>query len=385
MSGATGIALVLDTLARGGAERVLVQLANGLDRERFRVHFIATRTPGELAAELAADVAVHSLERRGRWHPGAIGRFAELTARHRIRLIHTHSHSAAYFVRLAKALSGQSWLHVCHDHHGPVEDSTPLRLLDRLLLRRIDYHFAVSEPLRHYALRTLGLDPVRVEVLPNGVPEPRCGPPMPGARFTIIQVARVEPDKNHELALAAAAALREAVPDFQWLMIGRADSPHGARCQRLARELGLQDNVTFVGERPDVAPLLATAHVGVLTSRFEGLPLSLLEYMAAALPVATTAAGECGDLVRASGGGTVVGPGDAAALARALTALARSPESAIAAGAANRGFVRRHFGVAAMLRRVELVYSALLSGGPVPAPAPAARDTARQPAASGAA
>lgn len=359
--GRPGIALVNDTLMRGGAERVLLSLANGLHRERFRVHVVLTRRAGELAQDLAKDVALFSLDRHSRRDLGAVGRFLEFLARERIDLVHTHSHSAAYFARIARILSRGRWLHVMHDHYPLIDSSPGHRWADRLLLRHVDYYFAVSEPLARYASEWLRIPAGRHEKLLNGVDTaPRSSGATPP--FTIVQLARVEPQKNQMMALAVAARLRAVVPVFRWQLVGRTSSAYAGECRRVAASTQLRDQVHFLGERSDTAALLHRAHVGVLTSSAEGLPIALLEYMASGLPVVVTDAGECGRIVRESGGGIVVGSSDVAGFAQALQRLAGDPDRAARMGEAGRLFVRAGYGLETMIRRVEAVYEDLLAG-----------------------
>lgn len=355
------VAQVIDRLDRGGAERVLIDIANTLDRERFDVHVVTTRAPGGLAGQLAEDVRLQSLNRRTRADVDAVRRLGTLLREGRMEVVHTHSHTAAYLVRAARHLSRAQWLHIVHDHHGPVEHDWRLRLLDRLLLGEVDYYFAVSTSLLAYGKRWMRVAASRAELLTNGVrvsgPCERSWP----KRFTIVQVARFHPVKQQMLALAAAAALRERIPNFRWLFVGRADTPYGMACQREAKRLGLEHHVEFLGVRDDVAVLLRDASVGVLTSRSEGLPLAMLEYMAAPLPVVVTPVGECGRLVRASGGGSVAGC-DAGAIAGALARF-EDPSEAAKAAAANHAFVRVHYSTPAMVRRIEAVYETLVGKG----------------------
>lgn len=358
------VALVIDTLERGGAERVLVSIANGLDPARYRVVVVTTRQPGTLAAELRPEVPVHALGRRTRGDVAALWRFAELLRRERAAIVHTHSHTAAYFAVLARTLFRRRWLHVVHDHHGPVESSAALRAADRLLVRRPAHYFAVSDRLATYARESLRLPPSRCERLVNGVPlgAAPVEPPGPGEELRIVHVARFAAEKDHGTALRAAALLRDRLPRARWWFVGRHDTPEGRECRAAAERLGLRDRTAFLGERADVRAVLRDAHVGVLTSRQEGLPLALLEYMAEGLPAVVTDAGDCGRVVRASGGGQVVPPGDAGGVADAIARLADDPAWARRAGAANHVHARDHFSDRAMVARVAAVYDHLLAG-----------------------
>jgi glycosyltransferase involved in cell wall biosynthesis len=360
VTGRIGVALVIVRLGRGGAERALVSLANRLDPERFRPHVIAIRDAGELASELAPHVRLHVLGRRRALDFASLRRFAVLLAAEQVEIVHTHSHLSAYFARLARAAGRSPWRHVLHLHY-PLIRRSRYRFVDRLLLCRVDHVFAASRDLRSYAVDWLKLAPERCEWLPNGV---EIGEERRSARSrppTVLQVARVEPQKDQRLALDVASRLRDEGVELRWLFVGRNHSAYAGDVRREASRLGLDELVRFVGEHPRPHDLLDQAEVGVLTSRGEGLPLALLEYMAAGLPVVATDVGDAGTVVRSAEGGWVVPAGDAPAFAAALRSCLRDPAAAEAAGAAGRRYVQAHHSVAAMVHRVEDVYAALVT------------------------
>jgi glycosyltransferase involved in cell wall biosynthesis len=357
-AGAVGVAMVLETLGRGGAERILVSLANRLDAARFDVHVVAIREPGDLAAELGPHVTMHALRREKPWDVRTFRRFAGLLAANGVRIVHTHSHMAAYFVRIA-GWTGYPWIHVVHDHY-PLIASSRLRYADRLLLRHVDYCFTTSKQLEEYETGWVGIAPERCETLPNWIDLP--APPRAECpeTFSIVHVARVVPQKDQRMAIRVAARLRESLPAFRWVLVGRAESSYARACREDIARLGLTDHVQLVGERPDAAALVAGAHVGVLTSSAEARPLALLEYMAAGLPVVVTDVGDVGGVVQEAGGGRVVASGDTDGFAVALLHYATDAEAAATDGAANRRYVTRAGGAAEAVRRVEEVYTALL-------------------------
>lgn len=352
---------VIDTLGRGGAERVLITIANELDPARFASHVLLTRSAGPLASDVAPHVPVMALGRRSRLDLDAIRRFSRVTTRRGIRIVHTHAHTAAYFVRIARPFTAAPFFHVVHDHHGPVEASPVLRAADRMLLRGVDYYFAVSERLTEYARRSIGVPASRSETLLNGVSPASAIGSEKETRFTIVQVARLVPDKNQMLAIEAAAVLRETVPDFQWWLIGRLGSRYADECAALVERHGLSRHVTLMGERSDARELIARAHVGVLTSNFEGTPIALLEYMAENLPVVVTDAGDCGAIVRAAEGGAVTPLRDVRSLVDALVPYAGSREKSERDGARNRAFVDARYSTRAMIARISAVYEELLA------------------------
>ncbi len=132
-------------------------------------------------------------------------------------------------------------------------------------------------------------------------------------------VARLVPIKAHEMFLRAAARVRERLPTSQFLVVG--DGERRQALETLAGELGLGASVRFLGWRRDLERVYADAWVVALTSRNEGSPVSLIEAMAAGRPVVATRVGGVPDLVEEGVTGHLVPPGDADALARAMTDL----------------------------------------------------------------
>ena len=133
------------------------------------------------------------------------------------------------------------------------------------------------------------------------------------------------------------------------------------RLSRLAVELGVDDSVTFLGERSDVPECLAAMHLFVLPSLNEGMGRALVEAMAAGLPVVATRVGGVPAIVEDGRTGLLVPPGDAAALAAAIDSLVRRPDVAKEMGAAARQSINERFGIPAMVQAVEAVYEAALS------------------------
>jgi glycosyltransferase involved in cell wall biosynthesis len=356
------VAIVVDTLARGGAERVGVTLANALDPRRVAVCMVQTRMAGPLSKELAPHVRCYALGRRRRIDLAAAWRLGRLFDREEIDVVHTLSHSASYFVRVARIAGGGHWAHLIHDHHGPIESDRWVQRLDRLLLSRVDGYVAVNDRLADGARRRLHLPAERCLTVPNGIALPPRVERSAREVFTVAQVGRLAPEKDHMTALYAAERLRRQLPSLRWLMIGRADletSAWGRACQALHRALGLEGIVEFVGEQEDVRACLRRADAAALTSRVEALPVALLEAMACGLPVVVTDAGACRLVVEASGGGVVVHPGDSEGIANALLEFARDPERRREAGECNREYVARAHSADAMAERFTQIYERL--------------------------
>ena len=150
-----GVLQVSDSLGLGGAERVAVNLANLLPRERFDVHLCVTRREGPLSREVAPDVQRLLLERVSRLdEPRAILRWVRYVRRHDIRIIHCHKDTIFLAALAAPLLPGT--LLVWHDHYGEYAFQSRPSWLDRLANWRTRGIISVNEPLLDWAVKELG-------------------------------------------------------------------------------------------------------------------------------------------------------------------------------------------------------------------------------------
>jgi glycosyltransferase involved in cell wall biosynthesis len=187
----------------------------------------------------------------------------------------------------------------------------------------------------------------------------RGGPPDGATAVRLVMVARFSPQKDHPLLLRALAGLRE-LPWELWL-VGGGEREGAVRREALRLDLG--DRVRFFGERRDVPEILAAGHVFVLASRWEGLPLTVLEAMRAGLPVVAADVGGVREAVVHGETGLLFPRGDAGALRRCLELLIASPAERVRLGAAGRARWEKEFTLERMLKETEAVYRAVLEGG----------------------
>ncbi|HLG98197.1 MAG TPA: glycosyltransferase [Bryobacteraceae bacterium] len=352
---------VIDTLVAAGAERVAVNIANALPRDRYVPYLCTTRADGPLDRALASDVIRLRLQRSSRFDVAGIARLASFIRQHRIGVLHAHS-SAVFIARVAAGFAGNVKV-IWHAHYGRyVEHRRPL--LYRVATRRIGAVITVNQQLADWCINRLQVRPGRVNYIPNPVAAMNDDGPVPqlpgpkGAR--IVAVANFRPEKDHFTLLRAMTQVVNAVPQAHLLMAGKtndADYLEGVR--RVIVELGLQQSVTILGERHDVPAILRQCDIGVLSSVSEGLPMSLLEYGMAGLPAVATEAGQCAEVLNQGLAGILVPTSDSDRLASGMISLLQRPETRAKLGARLHAFVNRKYSAERIVGEIAEVYDAV--------------------------
>lgn len=264
---------------------------------------------------------------------------------------------------IANALPIARHIHM-EDGFGPEERARQLRrrvLLRRLLLRRSTV-VVPSRTLRGIATRIWRLPPGRIRYIPNGVDlgrfaaaaEGSAPPRWPGEGPVIGSVGGLRAEKNIARLLRAFRLLGSAVP-ARLVIVG--EGPERPALEALGRELGLADSVRFVGHVADPAPFYRSFDLFALSSDTEQMPFSVLEAMAAGLPVAATEVGDIREMLAVENR-PYLAPCEEAALAGRLAALARDAQLCRRIGAANRRKAEQEYDQEAMFR----AYAALIDG-----------------------
>ncbi|HLA83932.1 MAG TPA: glycosyltransferase family 4 protein [Thermoguttaceae bacterium] len=313
-----------------GAERVQDTLALGLAEHGFEVSFACLK-PGRFEPmRRAKDAPLYDVSMRSRLDLRSVGRLARLLRRGRFALVHTHNPRTAMIGSLAAAWRGVPLVHHVHTQTREEVDDNRLRrfsaLIERRSLARARGLISVSESISRY-LRDHGYDGRRIWLVPNGVPAPRELPvrSRPAGAWTLGVLALFRPRKGLEVILRAMAELRQAGIAARLRVVGPFDTPgYEQSVRRLASDLGLAEQVDWLGFRADVHDELRRMDVFVLPSVLsEGMPMSVLEAMGAGTPVVATRVDGVTDVVRDGEDGLLAAPGDASDLARVLAAVVR--------------------------------------------------------------
>lgn len=380
-------------LGRGGTERLLAGTVRHLDRARFEVE-VAYLLPWKDAfvTEIeSAGVPVHCLDARRQASVGWIGRLRRLVRERDVDLVHTHMPLPAAAARVALRGARPAFVHTEHNMWGRYR--LPTRLANQATYGRNAAVIAVSDGVAG-SIRSS----VPVEVVSHGIDTQRLRPAEAEARAAARLELGLAPDapvvgtvgnftakKDQATLLEAAARLVGEHPGLRVVLVG--SGPLEGELRSRARQLGLGDAVLFAGSRDDVFELLPAFDLFALSSRFEGLPIALLEAMASGVPPVVTRVGGIPEVVTdgsdGRGGdtagvdgpdradGVLVEPGDPEALATALGKLLADPGRRAELGARAAGRAAA-FDLAHAVRRIESVYDRALAGSAAGPTGPAA-------------
>ncbi len=352
----------------GGATQVALQLVNAA-RDSARIEPLLVlrrkrRTPTARIAELQEQGVPLRLV-PGWSHLATIFALVKLCREFRPDVLVAHGFSEHLWGRYAGLLAKVP--HLVHVEHNTRERYTRWRLAQtRWLARRTDRIVGCSEGVRE-ALLALGMPPERTIAIPNGIRlDPFAGAdahPFEQRTPGIVMVARFSKQKDHATLLRAVALLRDRGLQVPVQLAGGGKALHRAPLEKLAAQLDITDRMQFLGVVRDVPQRLMTHQICVLSTHYEGMPLALLEGMAAGCAVVGSAVPGVREVLRNGEDGLLVRESDPVALADALERLLRdSDDAARMASNARAAALDRH-GRELMNQRYEDLFVQLAGQG----------------------
>ena len=375
---------LVPSLSPRGSEWLVIDIVRTLgDKIDFVVCCLGG--PGVWAAELAdLHVPVIALARLPGFQPVVAKRIASMMRDYEIDVVHCHRYLPWVYGAMAAVLT--PGVQVVFTEHGRLSATGPSlrrRLMNPLLSRLPGRAFAVSADLKQHMVLE-GFPERCIEVIHNGI-DPGERPTSVQRRsaraelgvlndaFVIGTAGRLDPVRNLDVLLQAQAALAAKLPNARTVIIG--DGPERAALRAKAAKLRIANRVTFAGDRDDMRSLMPAFDVYVNCSTHEGVPLTILEAMAAAVPVIAAPVGGNPEVVIAEKTGLLV-PARGPSIAEAVMGLAADPERRGRMGDAGRWRVIRHFSIARMVDDYARAYlGASDAAATEPASAPIAAGT----------
>jgi len=361
----------LHSLRIGGAEVLAARLARQL-QGRYRFLLVCLDELGTLGEELRTEgFTVEVVERRPGLDLKCAWRLAKLLRREQVDLIHAHQYTPFSYAVLARLLyRGPAILLTEHGRHQPDYPRRKRMLANWLFLERRDRVIGVGEAVRQALIHNEGIPDRRVSVIYNGIdlsPFPNRVNGHLSVRqemgvaeddFVILQVARLDYLKDHATAIRTLAQVLLRCPRARLVLVG--EGPELQTIQDLVRQHHVESSVRLLGLRKDVPRLLPAADLFLLTSISEGIPLTVIEAMAAGLPVVATRVGGLPEVVEEGNSGLLAPAGNDAALAEKIVQLAEDRQRRQEMGRCGRQTALERFSEKQMHAQYERLYQEML-------------------------
>lgn len=368
------VMLLVNDLRIGGAERQLVELARGLDKERFRV-IVTTLYRGQpFEADLVhePDIELRSLDRKGKYDVGSLMKLVSILREEEVDIIQPFLTPATAF-GMAAAKLARTPVKVVTERCG-VRLNTHLgnnvyRFIEDRLTRFADVVVPNSDAGAEYVL-SRGIARQKVRVIYNGVAPERISTTLEQRDETRMRmgvsaddwligiVASLTPAKDHGTFLQAASIVRAEVPGTRFVLVG--DGPLRNEIKRRTQLLGLDGSVHFAGHQMQVAPYIGAMDVAVLSScDHEGCSNFLLEAMGLGRPIVATDVGGNRELFTSGDAGHLVPPSNPLILAHAILQVMKDTDATDRMRTRGREIFRERFTLTKMVSAYEDLYDEL--------------------------
>lgn len=344
---------VVGQLRMGGLEKLLLEFAQHADRQRFDLRFVSLEDRGTLADDLEAlGWPVTTLGISPGVKIGVFYRLYRLLREWNADVVHCHNTRSLFYSGLAARLARVR--RVVHTRHGQdYQAKWSGRLAFALTARTVDSVVCVSNDSAAGAARD-GIPRKRIKTVWNGIDCERFQSADAAGSGPVIAVGRLSPEKDFATMLHAVAIVLKQEPQFQLWIAG--DGVCRRQLEQLLSELHLQENVKLLGEIRDIPALLEQGRAFAMSSLTEGISLTLLEAMAAGLPIVATHVGGNPEVVDDGVTGVLVPAGNPDRLAQALAEMWADPGRRVTMGRAGRERVEKHFSVRMMVSAYERLY-----------------------------
>jgi glycosyltransferase involved in cell wall biosynthesis len=352
-------------------------LTRGLDRSRFDIQVGCFHRSGPFLKEInALDIPISEYRTTSLYSYEAFRaqlRLARTIRKERVQLVHAYGSYPNIFAVPAAKLAGNCVSIASLRDLGLFSGGSKLKAAaQRLSFSLADCVLANSNAARNWLVKQ-GVSPERIHVIPNGINVPKVSQmpddfPIrrefnidPGAPLVTL-ICRTDRNKGLEGFLDAVPIVANRFPAVRFMIVGGSpcNPCYEIDIRNLADRRKLTGLVIFTGQRSDVPGILRESTLSVLPSLSESFSNSLLESMAAGLPVVATNVGGNPEIVQDGETGVLVPPRDPAAMAEAIIRVLEAPEMARRFGAAGRERVMKHFSLETVIRRTTDLYMVLL-------------------------
>jgi glycosyltransferase involved in cell wall biosynthesis len=374
---------VLQLISSGGyygAENMLLNLCASQEKAGCRnslLLFYNVHVPNVEFYERARrrGLSVRMVHCKGRADWRAVRQIEDYVQEDSIDLIHTHGYKADLYGFLAAWRSHKPVVATCHNWVGGTAALGIYNHLDRLALKKFDALAAVSDEVGE-RLRETGVPAKKIRTIANGIDVQAFERSQPLPAISVIggkvvgMVARLDLQKGFEYLLRAIRELCNIFYGLTVVIVG--EGPDRKAIEDMVKEYGLQSNVVLAGQQSDMPGVYAAMDIFVLPSLNEGLPMTILEAMAASRPVVATRVGAIPSVIQDGENGLLVDPRDTDGLRNAIASLLSDPNLCRRMGERAHDWVSANYTSDAMALKYREMYNEVL-GRPTLAAVPVRR------------
>lgn len=368
---------IINSLDIGGNERFLIQLLEHLPRETFAQEVCVPDRGKDATRDLEAacrklDTPIRVLRVGGNWDVSVLPRLIRVILKGRFDVVHTHLIYSQVYGRLAAALARTRCIVSSEQNVYDFKARPPFSWVERRLSRWTDRIVACSNKVREHLIEKVGVNPLRVVVVPNGVDTDVFFPIKKRSRlYRSVENARKElgigegdtvvgtvghmtRQKGYDVLIAAIPRILRKHPRAKFVFVGRGLLRE--KLEKQARALGVAQQIRFAGIRPDVPVVLNCFDVFVLPSLWEGFGTAIIEAMACGVPVVASRVGGIPEIVEDGMNGLLVPPGRPGPLTEAVIRMLDQTSMRREMARRGRISVTERFSVRKMAQSVGKVY-----------------------------
>jgi glycosyltransferase involved in cell wall biosynthesis len=362
---------VLQLISSGGyygAENMLLNLSASQEKsgcENSLLLFYNVHQPNVEFYERArrSGLSVRMVHCKGRADWRAVRQIEEYIQEESIDLLHTHGYKADIYGYLASWRTGKPIVATCHNWVGGTTALGIYNHLDRIVLKHFDAVAAVSDSVADQ-LRAYGVPAEKIRAIANGIDVHAFEQSSPHSAISasgnkvIGMVARLDLQKGFEYLLQAVRDLRNTAEEFTVVIVG--EGPDRKTIEDLITEYRLESTVILAGQQSDMPGIYAALDIFVLPSLNEGLPMTVLEAMAASKPVVATRVGAIPNVICDGENGLLVNPQDSKGLQDAIARLLHDPNLCRYLGEQSHQWVTQNYTAEAMAVKYRQMYEDVL-------------------------
>lgn len=353
---------LIESLEFGGAEKVVVHLANKLCEDN-QVSICLTKRNGELISELNKNIKVYSLNSPEGNDYSLPGKIHKLLKENNVDIL--NSHDWGVFIESALAIRKSKNVKFIHTVHGPYTNySEGLKSKIKIKLRHIAEKYlskyvykiiTVSDSIKEYIICDIKINKDIIETVHNGIDDIGDGIiKKPDQKIKLVTVGRLAKVKNYKLLLNALKKTLETTSNFHLTIVG--DGPEKTELTKHCALIGLNEHVSFLGFRRDIKNILNKNDVFVMSSSYEGISIALLESMSLSMPSITTSVGGLPESILDNETGFLVPSDDAVSYAKMVAKLIENKALIPMMGRNAREFFLKEFHSDVVLFRYRKIY-----------------------------